>query len=191
MRVFSGAFVVAAFVAIQTVTSFALTIPEIVARSKPAVIDIIAPRQDGSGAQGTGFFIRPDGWAVTNHHVVEDASVVRAKTSTGETFSSQRILFPRDDTDVAYVKFAVSGVPYLKSTNIDHLAEGERVLVIGNPNGLEGSVSDGIISAFRKGGDLIQITAPISPGSSGSPVLNEDGKVIGIATATWHEGVKT
>jgi S1-C subfamily serine protease len=185
MRVFSGAFVVAAFVAIQTVTSFALTIPEIVARSKPAVIDIIAPRQGGSGAQGTGFFISADGWAVTNHHVVRGAYVVGAKTATGKTYISQRILFPRDDTDVAFVKFAVTGVPYLEPGNVNQLAQGERIIVIGNPGGgAEGSASEGIISAFLDGRDKIQITAPISPGSSGSPVLNEDGKVIGIVKAT-------
>ena len=66
--------------------------------------------------------------------------------------------------------------------------EGQRVLVIGNPEGLYGTVSDGIISAFRDDGNIIQITAPISPGSSGSPVLNEKGEVIGIATYYGKEG---
>ena len=66
--------------------------------------------------------------------------------------------------------------------------EGQRVLVIGNPDGLEGTVSDGIISAFRSGRSMIQITAPISPGSSGSPVLDETGQVIGMATLVSKEG---
>jgi hypothetical protein len=61
-------------------------------------------------------------------------------------------------------------------------------VVIGNPEGLEGTVTEGIISAFREGGDIIQITAAISPGSSGSPVLDDDGNVIGVATATYKEG---
>jgi S1-C subfamily serine protease len=60
--------------------------------------------------------------------------------------------------------------------------------VIGNPEGLEGTVSDGIISAFRAGRTMIQITAPVSPGSSGSPVLDESGNVIGIATQVLKEG---
>jgi S1-C subfamily serine protease len=66
--------------------------------------------------------------------------------------------------------------------------EGQRVLVIGNPEGLEGTVSDGIISAFRSGRSMIQITALISPGSSGSPVLDETGQVIGMATLVSKEG---
>jgi S1-C subfamily serine protease len=68
------------------------------------------------------------------------------------------------------------------------LAEGQKVIVIGNPEGLQWTASDGIIAALRTDQKLIQITAPISPGSSGSPVLDENGKVIGIATAFWKEG---
>jgi S1-C subfamily serine protease len=66
--------------------------------------------------------------------------------------------------------------------------EGEKAIVIGNPTGLTGSVSDGIISAFRENRSLIQITAPISPGSSGSPVMDENGQVIGVARSVSKQG---
>lgn len=68
------------------------------------------------------------------------------------------------------------------------LSEGQKVIVIGNPEGLQWTASDGIIAALRTDQKLVQITAPISPGSGGSPVLDENGKVIGIATAFWKEG---
>jgi hypothetical protein len=85
------------------------------------------------------------------------------------------------------VKFAVNGAPHLKLGSVNELTEGQKVIVIGNPAGIwEWSVSDGIISALRADRDLIQITAPISHGSSGSPVLNEEGNVIGIASATYQ-----
>jgi serine protease Do len=79
-------------------------------------------------------------------------------------------------------------VEFLTLRNSSDAVEGEKVLVIGNPEGLRGTVSDGIISAFRENRSLIQITAPISPGSSGSPVLDETGQVIGMATLVEKEG---
>jgi S1-C subfamily serine protease len=88
----------------------------------------------------------------------------------------------------AIVEIVVNDVPFLKlGRSIDNV-EGERVIVIGNPTGLTGSVSDGLISAFREGRSHIQITAPISQGSSGSPVMDEMGEVIGVATLGNTQG---
>jgi hypothetical protein len=86
------------------------------------------------------------------------------------------------------LKFQASDVPFLRLGTSTDKVEGEKVIVIGNPTGLTGSVSDGIISAFREGRSLIQVTAPISPGSSGSPAMDEDGQVIGVATTSLVEG---
>jgi Trypsin-like peptidase domain len=80
------------------------------------------------------------------------------------------------------LQFQATGVPFLRLGESANKVEGERVIVIGNPTGLTGTVSDGIIAAFRENHSFIQITAPISPGSSGSPVLDEGGNVIGVAT---------
>lgn len=91
--------------------------------------------------------------------------------------------------DLALVKFAAHGVPFLRPRNTGPIpAEGDKVIVIGNPSGLTGTVSEGIISAFRENGSVIQINAPISPGSSGSPVLDGNGKVIGVATSQNQKG---
>jgi Trypsin-like peptidase domain len=92
------------------------------------------------------------------------------------------------DPDLAMLKFTTTDVPHLELGSSADVVEGQKVLVIGNPEGLQGTVSDGIVSAFRENRTYIQITAPVSPGSSGSPVLDESGQVIGMATLVYREG---
>jgi S1-C subfamily serine protease len=86
------------------------------------------------------------------------------------------------------LKFAAENVACLKLGHSTDAVEGQRVLVIGSPEGLQGTVTEGIISAFRDNRSMIQISAPISPGSSGSPVMEEFGNVIGVATLIAREG---
>jgi hypothetical protein len=170
-------------------SSKADTIPQLVAKAKPATIQIIASDENWSPIKtGTGFFISPDGVAVTNFHVIQGASHLAARTNEGAVFQFQRVLAHPQDVDLAILKFAANGAAFLKLGQSTNAVEGQRVLVIGSPEGLQGTVSDGIISAFRENRSMIQITAPISPGSSGSPVMNESGEVIGVATMVTKEG---
>ena len=111
-----------------------------------------------------------------------------AKTPTEHSYFLKSVVTVSETYDVAELQFFATDVPYLTLGSSSNAVEGQRVLVIGNPEGLEGTVSDGIISAFRSGRTKIQITAPLSPGSSGSPVLDESGNVIGIATQVSKEG---
>jgi hypothetical protein len=92
------------------------------------------------------------------------------------------------DVDIAMLQFDATDVSYLQLDSKVQVEEGQRVLVIGNPEGLQGTVSDGLVAAIRENGQYIQITAPISHGSSGSPVLNEQGQVIGVATSMLVDG---
>ena len=157
-------------------------IPQIVARAKQAIIQINALDAQGNVlGTGTAFFIRSDGTAVTNAHVVKGATRLIGLTNTGAEYRFERVVNLSPDVDLAILKFSAVDVPYLTLGSSRAAMEGQRVLVIGNPQGLQGTVSDGLISAFRADHALIQITAPISPGSSGSPVLNEEGQVIGVA----------
>jgi serine protease Do len=123
-----------------------------------------------------------DGYLLTNNHVVEGASFILVQTSAGAAYHFEGAVVRSADPDIAMLKFATTDVPHLQLGSSADVVEGQKVLVIGNPEGLQGTVSDGIVSAFRENRTYIQITAPISPGSSGSPVLDESGQVIGMAT---------
>ena len=165
------------------------TVPDIVAKTKPAVVGIVTIDEKGSTKQlGTGFFISPNGQAVTSRHVVEGAASIAAVNINGAIFPLERVVAQPAGVDLAILRFRATDVPFLTLGKSATAVEGQKVIVIGNPTGLTGTVSDGIISAFRENRSLIQITAPISSGSSGSPVMDEDGQVIGVATLQIAEG---
>ena len=141
---------------------------------------------------GTGFFITPDGGLVTNYHVIEGGMRAEAKLSSGEVLPIEGIISEDREGDLVLLTLGLKGrsFPTLKLTETK-IESGQPVIVIGSPFGLEGTVSDGIVSGIRNVSDfweIIQITAPISKGSSGSPVLNMRGEVIGVATFFIKEG---
>lgn len=174
---------------VGTVAVHATDIPALVQRAKPAVVEILTfDQQNDLLKSGTGFFISPDGILLTNYHVISGGSGIIAKTPTGAVYILKSVVSYSEARDVAELQFLTTDAPYLTLGHSSSAVEGQRVLVIGNPVGLEGTVSEGIISAFRAGRTLIQITAPISPGSSGSPVLDESGQVIGMAILVYREG---
>ncbi|HXO97793.1 MAG TPA: S1C family serine protease [Chthoniobacterales bacterium] len=163
-------------------------IPDIVRKAKPAVVEIVTTDEHGNVVTGTGFFITSEGLLLTNYHVIKNARTVGARTPSGAyyPFTGDWIRLP--NVDIAMLKFKANDVPYLLLDSNVQVEEGERVLVIGSPEGLQGTVSDGLVAAIRENGQYIQITAPISHGSSGSPVLNEQGQVIGVATSMLVDG---
>jgi tetratricopeptide (TPR) repeat protein len=167
-------------------------LPELVQRIKPSAVAIETFGPHGERlSRGSGFFIAP-GQVVTNRHVIEDAYRVDVHLASGAVFAVKGVLAVDGEGDLAMVQVDVPGtvgVPLPMDRAIP--LEGESIVVIGNPFGLEGSVSNGIVSAVREipgYGKIIQITAPISPGSSGSPVVNMRGQVIGVATLQASEG---
>lgn len=141
---------------------------------------------------GTGFFISADGIGLSNYHVLEGASRGVIKTVDGKIYEIGQIISSSEQADLVKFKVNTKGetTPFLTTKNVA-LEKGEKVFVIGNPHGFESSVSEGIISSIRQSdyyGTVLQITAPISPGSSGSPVMTLDGKVIGVATFQFSKG---
>ena len=165
------------------------SIPDIVNRTKAAIVEIVAMNEQGSTTElGTGFFISPDGLVVTNFHVIRSEASLAAVNNNGLLFPFEKIVAEPTGVDLAILKFRANDVPFLRLGDSTDKVEGEKVIVIGNPVGFLGTVSEGIISGFRENRSLIQITAPISHGSSGSPVMDENGQVIGVATWLCEPG---
>ena len=162
----------------------AFTATDIYSRTKSAIVLIIAFDQNQIPlSQGSGFFIDPT-TVITNFHVIEGATEVKIKPIGSDKYLTKSIPIKASETyDIAVIQTN----DYTHQLEIDTSSQsvGEKVFAIGNPSGLEGTISEGIVSGIRNTDfDVIQITAPISPGSSGGPVLDEKGKVIGISTFT-------
>ena len=161
-------------------------LPELVRRIKPSAVAIETYDSRGEKlSRGSGFFIEIDR-IVTNRHVIEGAYRAEIHSSTGTVYPVKAVIAVDAEGDLAVLKIDAPAT-YIRPLPLDKTSpqEGESVVVIGNPLGLEGSVTNGIVSAVRDiptFGRIIQITAPISAGSSGSPVVNMHGQVIGIAT---------
>jgi hypothetical protein len=170
------------------------SLPELVRRVKPSVVVILTFNdQNEPLMSGTGFFIRP-GQIVTNLHVIEGAHRAEARTldGKGKTLKINGLLKTDEEADLALLSVTD---PSDRERSIEKAKttpdEGEKVFVIGNPLRMEGSVSDGIVAAIREVpniGNVVQITAPISHGSSGSPVFNMKGEVIGVVTIKVTNG---
>jgi len=139
---------------------------------------------------GSGFFVG-NGLIASNLHVVEGAARGYAKlVGQKRKFDIEGIAAVDPKRDLVLLKISGSASPTLVLGNSETTQVGERVYAVGNPLGLEGTFSQGIVSSIRKVGadKLLQITAPISPGSSGGPVLNGKGEVIGVSVATYRGG---
>jgi tetratricopeptide (TPR) repeat protein len=161
-------------------------LPDLVRRIKPSAVAI--ETFDARGEQlsrGSGFFIDSNR-VVTNRHVIENAYRAEVHSYNGYVYPVKGVVAVDAEGDIAVLRIeAPAGQVRALSLDRTSPQEGESVVVIGNPFGLEGSVTNGIVSAVRDiptFGRIIQITAPISPGSSGSPVVNMHGQVIGVAT---------
>lgn len=140
--------------------------------------------------QASGFIVSPDGLVITNSHVVRDASEILVTLNDEREFTG-KVLGQDPNTDIAVVKIDVSEqLPYLQLGNSDNLEIGEWVIAIGNPFGLQATLTVGVVSAKGRNNldianveDFIQTDAAINRGNSGGPLLNLDGKVMGMNTA--------
>src|SRR5579863_7508192 len=139
--------------------------------------------------QGSGFFISSDGYAVTNNHVVQNAENVQVTTDDGKTYKA-KVIGTDPRTDLALIKIDGSNFPYVKLSDSTPRV-GDWVLAVGNPFGLGGTVTAGIVSARGRDigagpyDDFIRIDAPVNKGNSGGPTFDVDGNVIGVNTAIF------
>jgi serine protease Do len=148
------------------------------------------PRREIITGEGSGFFISPDGYAVTNYHVVDGAKSVKVTTDDGTIYTA-KVIGTDQKTDLALIKVdGKNDFPYVKFA--EHTPRiGDWVVAVGNPFGLGGTVTAGIVSARGRDigagpyDDYIQIDAPINKGNSGGPAFNVNGNVIGVNTAIY------
>lgn len=149
------------------------------------------PREQWQEGQASGFIISPDGYVLTNNHVVDGADEIKIIMSNGQEYKNVDVIGTDDKADVALLKIKdVNNLPTLELGNSDDLEIGEWVIAIGNPFGLTETVTVGVVSALGRkiGGedvyqDFIQTDAAINPGNSGGPLLNLEGKVVGTNSA--------
>jgi S1-C subfamily serine protease len=161
------------------------TVADIVKRSSDAVVLIVISDSAGQEtALGSGFLVSADGEIVTNYHVIKEAHSAIVKLSNGAFFPVSGVLVSDTDKDLAIIKVSGKNLPFLTLEDIDKLRTGDHVVAIGSPLGLEGTVSDGIVSAIRDVANKkwIQTTAPVSHGNSGGPLLDMNDHVVGVVT---------
>ena len=168
-------------------------LPSLIKKIKPSVVIVFAYDNKGEFLRlSSGFFISQNGDIITNYHVLYGASSAEIKTSDGKTYPITYIIAGDEQNDIIRLSVDIPSKYVLPLSLSETIPEiGERIIVYDNPLELENTVSDGIVSSVREifnYGRIIQITAPISPGSSGSPVLNMKGEVIGIATFQMIDG---
>jgi len=152
--------------------------------SRSVVVIVALDKQGNPVGQGSGFVVRSDGAIITNYHVISGAEDIQVKAGK-EVLPVEGIIYIDKENDLVILKAKAKALPAVRLGDIAKVSVGEKVYVIGSPQGLENTISDGILSGIREVDPkrkIIQITAPVSEGSSGGPVFNDNGEVIGVVT---------
>ncbi len=175
--------------------AYSQAVISVVEKVGPAVVSIGVRQKGSDGRPGegaaSGVIFAPDGYILTNNHVVENASGVEVGLTDGDTFRAD-VVGTDPATDLAIVRAATNGLPIAELGDSDTLRVGQLVIAIGNPFGFQSTVSTGVISALGRAmrsqtgrliESIIQTDVPLNPGNSGGPLVDSRGRVIGVNTA--------
>src|SRR5262245_45182382 len=171
--------------------AYSQAVVDVVRRVGPAVLSIGPHPADREAGQGSGFIITPDGFALTNSHVVHGRARLRATTEEGDSLDA-RVISDDPSTDLALLRLAATDLPHSELGDSDTLQVGQLVIAMGNPYGFRSTVSTGVVSAMGRAmrssegrliENIIQHTAPLNPGNSGGPLVDSRSRVVGINTA--------
>jgi len=182
---------------LELLDAYSRTVIGVVDAVGPSVVGVVVEREGPSGndlepiGAGSGVLLTPDGYLLTNHHVVKDAGRCRVMLTDGRNLGAT-VVGQDPPNDLALIRADGSGLPYAALGDSSTLRVGQLVIAIGNPLGFQSSVSTGVISATGRGmrsldrrliENVIQHTAPLNPGNSGGPLVDSRGRIVGINTA--------
>lgn len=176
---------------VNLLDAYSQAVVGVVEAVSPAVLGISPARGERRGGSGSGFLITPDGYALTNSHVVHGRDRISAETYDGDRLEAD-VIGEDPATDLAIMRLGARDLPYARLGDSDALRVGQLVIAMGSPLGFHSTVSTGVVSALRRsmrGRDgrliesIIQHAAPLNPGNSGGPLVDSHGRVVGINTA--------
>jgi S1-C subfamily serine protease len=179
---------------VEVLDAYSRAVTRVVEEIAPAVVSIAVRTQKGRSlpvAAGSGIVVAPDGYILTNHHVVTNARQIDARFTDGKLLRT-RLVGIDPPTDLALIQANASGLVYAPLGDSSSLHTGSFVVAIGNPLGFDSTVSTGVVSALGRSlrsiegrliENVVQHTAPLNPGNSGGPLVNSHGEVMGINTA--------
>ena len=175
----------------EILDAYSRAVINVVEKVSPAVISVTGRNSDREGGQGSGFIITPDGFAVTNSHVVANRNSLSILSVDGDRLDCE-VIGDDPSTDIALLRIAGRDLPHVQVGDSQLLRVGQLVIAMGSPLGLHSTVSTGVVSGLgrsMRAGDgrlidnVIQHTAPINPGNSGGPLVDSRGRVVGVNTA--------
>lgn len=176
---------------VDLLDAYSRAVIHVVETVSPAVVSLSGDRGGERNGSGSGFLITPDGYAITNSHVVDGRPRLRAESTEGDRLFAD-VIGDDPSTDIALLRLAGSGLPYASFGDSNVLRVGQLVIAMGSPLGLQSTVSTGVVSALgrsMRGRDgrlienIVQHAAPINPGNSGGPLVDSRGRVVGVNTA--------